>query len=1046
MSERLDPQQSAGSTLGQTVPASRPTPNIEDLILKLEKPARGAELPPTDYGIPHDDPRYPDHKLAKIVPDGTGTTETWYYVADRAGQDDYNYAITFSGDNENYPIYTRTYILLRLGYTPLDHLTQDPGNGQCLLVSEKMADSTGVAELDSLYVKVTRVFEVLPGPWLPFTRYDENLGPIQGNKRAVISNDQAPSLTGTTKTTYEARDGSDIVSWEITETWSNGTGGAGNPAYPIGVSNYWDDDRAAAIHSVSQLVVATGTEAGSQTETGGIVTKTKYEPFAENPALLRKTVETWNAAGAPYLTRQLGQDNLTPEKYRRLVRHTITNQPVDKDYTFPSGLVGDQSQIELAQYTIQQARLKITEEVINVASDPLTGGETSEWGSYVIKESIVVDGTPIDEAYLVKRSTVTPIGNGKSIRITVFYPDTLPTKLLLRKTLGQDNLLPEKYRKLVLHTETTKIVDPTAYSFPTSLGTDETLVEYIQEAVRQARLKTVKEIIDTSVDPLTGQATDPWGTVSITEEVVNDGTPALTGFSIKDSRVSPLGNGKSIRITVHWPATLTEDGSGTPPTLIDKSIGQDNLTPQKYRRLLQHTETSKRVNPHVFIFPTALTGNQTEVSMQQEAIDMARLKIVEEVIGTGGALQGQESNEHGTVGINESIVPDGTPADPNPPNALTDHLVLKSTVSPLGNGKSIKITIFVAGFRNLAAATVDEEYNFVNYSERQVVAAGTLGGILEDAGGFTLKSTEVIDAFRSQQVKKFVTKAELEAFIQAMPGRTNVDLPVELVSTTAYAEGSTVNGFNPSSSEPYAHDSGNFAYTDTGNAETTLHAESEGSASLIPGIFFEPKIISGNNVPCMNYLLLWRNNATEADIITRILVLTGLNVNPWPLFQPRQEHFICEGASLTNSVTAKAHGMIRRTVDFKGLYIGEGSAFSVGSFVKNTLSSHINEFRIPPTIHPALDLGNYSSPIELTFLTRAIVNGGIGGTVLDTGDYLNTVRGIITPGGVPATLGRTTIPTTGLYLADLRPEPYKYKYVKFHATVVKFTSAGIVSL
>src|SRR5947207_10302849 len=62
--------------------------------------------------------------------------------------------------------------------------------------------------------------------------------------------------------------------------------------------------------------------------------------------------------GETFTTKSLGQPNLTPAKYRRLVRTIETDQPVDADYTFPRGLIGDQVQIQVQQETIEEARLK----------------------------------------------------------------------------------------------------------------------------------------------------------------------------------------------------------------------------------------------------------------------------------------------------------------------------------------------------------------------------------------------------------------------------------------------------------------------------------------------------------------------------------------------------------------------------------------------------------------------------------------------------------------------------------------------------------------
>lgn len=171
-----------------------------------------------------------------------------------------------------------------------------------ILVSQKKQELPDNDPLALEYVQILRVYEVLPGPYLPFTRYDENLGPIQGRRRAVVNTGQAAVITATSKKTYEARDGSSYVSWEIEEIWSDGTGSAGNPAYPILVKDFYDDERG-SVQQKSQIVVATGSEVGSLVNTAGAITRVTYEPYADNPALLKKITETSGQTG-PQLAGQ----------------------------------------------------------------------------------------------------------------------------------------------------------------------------------------------------------------------------------------------------------------------------------------------------------------------------------------------------------------------------------------------------------------------------------------------------------------------------------------------------------------------------------------------------------------------------------------------------------------------------------------------------------------------------------------------------------------------------------------------------------------------
>lgn len=140
------------------------------------------------------------------------------------------------------------------------------------------------------WVQIIRVYEILPGPWLPFTRWDDRFGPIQGRRRAVVNTGQVASLTQTLKKTYEARDGSSYVSWEIEEAYSNGSGSAGNPIYPILTSSEYGPQWKAIIGRSEQLTASTSNVAFIS-EAAGTVTKVFYLKVDEFHEL--RVTETW---------------------------------------------------------------------------------------------------------------------------------------------------------------------------------------------------------------------------------------------------------------------------------------------------------------------------------------------------------------------------------------------------------------------------------------------------------------------------------------------------------------------------------------------------------------------------------------------------------------------------------------------------------------------------------------------------------------------------------------------------------------------------------
>ena len=114
---------------------------------------------------------------------------------------------------------------------------------------------------DLLVNKITET-RAVPGLYVPTTRYDVQLGPINGTRRIVENSGLITSLTATVKTTYDAHPNSKVVVYEMIETNSDGTGTSANPAYPIRVEDSYDNERG-AIEKRTQIVAATGSEIGS---------------------------------------------------------------------------------------------------------------------------------------------------------------------------------------------------------------------------------------------------------------------------------------------------------------------------------------------------------------------------------------------------------------------------------------------------------------------------------------------------------------------------------------------------------------------------------------------------------------------------------------------------------------------------------------------------------------------------------------------------------------------------------------------------------------
>lgn len=254
-----------------------------------------------------------------------------------------------------------------------------------VLTSQKKLELPDADPLQPEFVRVLRVYEVLPGPWLPFTRYDDDLGPIQGRRRAVLNTGQLGGvITPTAKTNYEARDGSSVVSIEIQEIWSDGTGTSGNPTYPILVWDLYEEVRG-AVERRMQIVVATGTEVGSFTRNGPFAIRTWFEPYADNPYLLKKFVETWTEV-------VISDRRVTSEFGGGVTR-------IDEVTAEPGVLIVDEGRRVLSsvlQTKSPHEQTKRTEQLI-VGSWPLLHGfHTDETTGIVVNftKQVIDEGTP----------------------------------------------------------------------------------------------------------------------------------------------------------------------------------------------------------------------------------------------------------------------------------------------------------------------------------------------------------------------------------------------------------------------------------------------------------------------------------------------------------------------------------------------------------------------------------------------------------------------------------------------------------------------------
>ena len=156
-----------------------PTPNIVDTIEVESVDTAAGHYTPLAFGTHYNDVDHgahpkdlPDHVL---VADESGDTSgimrkrTW--ASSRVDQDQYNFNVSYDGNDIDFPVYTRTYVLAREGYQPLELLTPDPFDPFAFLTAEQAVSEVEPAQLRSVFVKVVRIFSTLPGPILYSIEY-----------------------------------------------------------------------------------------------------------------------------------------------------------------------------------------------------------------------------------------------------------------------------------------------------------------------------------------------------------------------------------------------------------------------------------------------------------------------------------------------------------------------------------------------------------------------------------------------------------------------------------------------------------------------------------------------------------------------------------------------------------------------------------------------------------------------------------------------------------------------------------------------------------
>lgn len=575
--------------------------------------------------------------------------------------------------------------------------------------------------------RVRHVWEILPSPWVPFTRYDDDLGPIQGRRRFVKNEGQQASLTSSTKTSYEAREGSALVSSEIEESWSIKVDEDGNSLFPIKDRDFYDASRG-PVQERRQLFVPTGEEAGSLENVDGVITQTSYEPY--NEFLSVKIVQTYKVDGPQLVGRSTDNDGqlVTVTSQRKGAKDYVPPNPtatrtvevnredaeslIERIIDTPEVFKANTFSLERPDPIPQKFRVAVplesSQEIVEGTAEmpALASGEISRTEEQRNKFIKRVSATSRDQTVLPQTLVSKSTDNDRqevTITETLQTGDTeespTATTTVESDALGDGNYvvrktkIPEVFSALTLSKERP---DPVPQKFRVSIPLStrqETLAGVAQDPVltsgeiansEQQVNKFVKRVSSTTRDAaqlpksLTQKTTTNEGLLATVTETLQSGDTSTIPSAKKTVESEALGDGTYV-------VRVTE----APEVFSAKTFRAEkaDLTPQKFRAKQSDLTTEENVEGTAAA-PT-LGANQFLKSEQQIN------KFVKRVTTT---TRETELNET----LNESVItPEGQRATRTITLAKASQTLAPSatlidgSVEELGDGRTVKTEVSV---------------------------------------------------------------------------------------------------------------------------------------------------------------------------------------------------------------------------------------------------------------------------------------------------------------------------------------------------------------
>ena len=232
------------------------------------------------------------------------------------------------------------------------------------------------------------------------------------------------------------------------------------------------------------------------------------------------------------------------------------------------------------------------------------------------------------------------------------------------KSKGRNILTPQKFRIGTEVVETTTPLDLSATNVdnlpaPATPTGDEVEVRVTKINDYRYEKKITTETVNANTNPLVGEEYGNIVTYSTSEELVDEGDLADTGLEIVNSKVEPLGDGKAIK-------TTTEVKGGTWPDPLSKEVTNEGpgLPPQRYRKDVTLTKTSKKIAASAIPASPVLSGNEIAKQYVKETPDRAEEIVTTQVLNLNVSNVDTAVDRKPFVSITSTMSPGNAPVLP----------------------------------------------------------------------------------------------------------------------------------------------------------------------------------------------------------------------------------------------------------------------------------------------------------------------------------------------------------------------------------------------